>query len=159
MKENRDKAIGWVIKQEVNPGEEMTGSYHCEPGDRGGCTKFGIAEKYHPGVDIKNLTREGAIRIYEEEYWSKIDGDSLPAGLDLLVLDFAVTSSPHRALEILNNEPLMQLSNVTLISVYAQARRNYYESIAAKDPTQMKFLHDWLRRVDLAEAEAKKWEA
>jgi len=33
----------------------------------GGVTKFGIAQKQHPGVDAANLTRDGSLAIYQAE--------------------------------------------------------------------------------------------
>jgi lysozyme family protein len=40
------------------------------PGDPGGETNFGIAKRWHPNLDIKNLTPEQASAIYHKEYWS-----------------------------------------------------------------------------------------
>src|SRR5665213_1885787 len=34
------------------------------PGDPGGETNFGISKRSYPNVDIKNLTRDGAIAVY-----------------------------------------------------------------------------------------------
>ena len=43
--------------------------YTNNPKDPGGPTKYGISGRYHPGVDIENLTQEGAEHIYYEEYY------------------------------------------------------------------------------------------
>ena len=48
-------------------------------GDSGGVTKYGIDASSHPGVDIRNLSRSGAIAIYWLE-WSKYKIESLPDG-------------------------------------------------------------------------------
>lgn len=157
MKENMERAISWVIVQETGPGHEQDGAYHCEPGDKGGCTKFGIAQKWHPNINVEFLTREDAIKIYEAEYWHQINGDMLSNGIDLLVLDFSVTSSPGRAMRKLMESMVGGPDTDTLVTLYSVTRRRYYQSIVVQDPTQGKFLHDWLKRVDLAEAEAKKW--
>ena len=37
------------------------GGYVNDPTDRGGETNFGIAKRFYPDVDIKNLTKEQAI--------------------------------------------------------------------------------------------------
>jgi lysozyme family protein len=37
--------------------------------DEGGVTRYGIASRYHPGVDVANLSLGGAREIYEKEYW------------------------------------------------------------------------------------------
>ena len=157
MNDNQERAIAWVIKKEVNPGEEETGAYHCEPGDRGGCTKFGIAQKWHPNINVEFLTRKQAIEIYAAEYWQPIGGDALPTGVDLVVLDLAVTSSPGRALKVLQAVSVGGPSANLLISFYSEARRKFYVAIALKDPTQEKFLRDWIKRANQTEIEAKKW--
>src|ERR1043166_4882428 len=56
------KAIGFVLSNE--------GGY--EPpntADPGGETNFGISKRQYPFLDIKKLTREEAIAIYERDYW------------------------------------------------------------------------------------------
>ena len=54
-------ALDVVLKHE--------GGYVNDPKDAGGETKFGISKRAHPGVDIKNLTRDGAAKIYKAQYW------------------------------------------------------------------------------------------
>jgi lysozyme family protein len=45
------------------------GGYSNDPSDRGGETKYGISKTSYPDLDIKNLTREEAIAIYERDFW------------------------------------------------------------------------------------------
>lgn len=61
---NFDAAVEYVILNET--GGRADGGLTS---DEGGLTKWGIAAKFHPGVDIANLTREDAIEIYRHEYW------------------------------------------------------------------------------------------
>lgn len=82
MKENFDLAFKTTVGLE--------GGYTNDPDDPGGETKFGIAKKYHPNVDIKNLTLEQAKEIYRKEYWNKINGDTLPAPMDIIGFDRSV---------------------------------------------------------------------
>ncbi len=65
--------------------------------DPGGLTNFGIAQRPHPDVDIRNLTEELAKDIYREKYWNKIHGDDLPPAIALAVMDYAVNSGTSRA--------------------------------------------------------------
>jgi lysozyme family protein len=67
----------------------------------GGLTKFGIAQKQHPGVDVATLTREGALAIYRSEYWDKTGASSLPWPLSLLLFDGAVNQGVTVAAELL----------------------------------------------------------
>lgn len=166
MKENRDKVIAFIIKEECNPGEEMTGSYHCAEGDKGGCTKFGIANFYHPdavlskrfGHGLQDLTRDEAEQIYQSEYWDIVRGDSLPPGVDLVVTDLAVTSSPHRSVSIWEGVERFYGKMTFSIAVqeFTSARKNFYRHIVWHDPKQQKFLNDWLKRAARAQAAAIK---
>jgi lysozyme family protein len=55
-------------------------------GDSGGVTKYGIDASSHPGVDIANLARDGAIGIYWNE-WLFRKLDSLPEKLAIAMFD------------------------------------------------------------------------
>ena len=66
------------------------GGYINNPDDPGGETKFGIAKRSYPNVDIKNLTREGAIEIYRRDFWQRVQGDLLPRQFAFQAIDAAV---------------------------------------------------------------------
>lgn len=66
------------------------GGYVNDPRDPGGETKFGIAKRSYPGVDIKALTRQDAIAIYERDFWRRVQGDKLPRPFAFQALDAAV---------------------------------------------------------------------
>jgi hypothetical protein len=44
-----------------------------------GAVKYGISQKWHPGIDVKNLTADKAKEIYRSEYWNGINGDEVAA--------------------------------------------------------------------------------
>lgn len=71
--------------------------YVNDPDDPGGETKWGISKRYHPTLDIKNLTPQEAAEIYYEEYWrpSKAYEHSIP--LCTVVFDTAVLCGVGRA--------------------------------------------------------------
>ena len=69
------------------------------PEDPGGETNYGIAARYHPGVDIKNLTPDGAVAIYKAEYWPAVRGGELPQAIAWQLLDFSVHSGPGPAIK------------------------------------------------------------
>jgi lysozyme family protein len=56
------------------------------PGDSGGLTKFGVDQASHPKIDIANLTQEGAIDIYWDE-WQAHNLDLLPDRLAIAAFD------------------------------------------------------------------------
>lgn len=73
------------------------GGYVNHPTDPGGETKYGISKRAYPDVDIAALTEEDAEEIYYRDYWSRIKGDDLPAGVSCVVMDYAVNSGISRA--------------------------------------------------------------
>ena len=66
------------------------------PHDPGGLTNWGISQRSYPGVDIRNLTKDGAKAIYLRDFWNPI-GDADPA-IKFQVFDFAVNSSVQTAI-------------------------------------------------------------
>ena len=129
-----------------------------DPKDPGGVTKFGISQRSYPALDIRALSLDEAKAIYQRDYWDKIQGEALPAGLDLLVLDHAVNAGPARAVRLLQgllNVPedgLMgpvTLAGVAiadpqdLIARYSELRLDFYQDL----PTWRHFGAGWSRRV------------
>lgn len=88
---------------------QVEGGYADNPKDPGGATNMGItlatlsAWRGHPmtKMQVKNLTKDEAAQIYKAQYWDKVMGDELPAGLDYAVFDFAINSGPARAAKAL----------------------------------------------------------
>lgn len=76
---------------------DIEGGYVHNPNDPGGETNYGIAKKYHPGVDIKNLTRFEAMQIYRAEYWNPLNLDEFPDELRLILFDCAVNQGVYKA--------------------------------------------------------------
>ncbi len=111
------------------------GGYVNDARDYGGETKYGIAKRFHPDVDIKNLTVDQAIEIYKKDYYKL-----LPPITDLQmlyqVLDMAINAGVKNALKLY--KPGMSLE------AYKQARRNYYTKLK-QFPIYGK---GWLKRVD-----------
>ena len=77
------------------------GGYVANPNDPGGVTNWGISQRSYPSLDIAALTRDQAIAIYKSDFWDKIDGDAMPAGVGFQSLDFAVNSGIQTALRAL----------------------------------------------------------
>jgi len=85
------------------------GGYVDHPKDPGGATNMGITlatlSAWEGGkvskAEVKALTKSKATDIYRENYWNKVAGDDLPAGVDYAVLDFAIHSGPARAVKML----------------------------------------------------------
>ncbi|WP_353472311.1 glycoside hydrolase family 108 protein [Salipiger sp. H15] len=76
------------------------------PKDPGGATNQGITQRTYdawrkvmglPARDVRLLEARERDAIYREQYWDKVWGDRLPAGVDYALYDFAVNSGPARA--------------------------------------------------------------
>ncbi|WP_420963548.1 glycoside hydrolase family 108 protein [Brucella sp. IR073] len=91
------KCIQYIFAEE--------GGFSNNPADPGGATNMGITQatlsawEGHPATleDVEDLNRQEAQQIYKTEYWNRISADSLPAGLDYAMFDFAVNSGVPRA--------------------------------------------------------------
>jgi len=90
---NFNIAIEFVLKWE--------GELIEDKNDPGGITKYGISQKAHPYLDIKNLTLKKAKQIYYDNYWLKADCDKMPFPFNLIVFDTAVNCGVRRAKEIM----------------------------------------------------------
>jgi len=98
-----ETAFNWVIGVE--------GDYTNDPGDPGNWTggavgsgqcngtKYGISAAAYPTLDIANLTEAEAEAIYLQDYWTPIQGDSLPEALALVVFDAAVNSGVSQSVQ------------------------------------------------------------
>jgi lysozyme family protein len=73
------------------------GGYVNDPRDPGGETKFGIAKRSYPNLDIRALTREQAVEIYRRDFWQRVQGDKLPRAVAFQVLDAAVNHGAGNA--------------------------------------------------------------
>lgn len=102
MKSNYNYIITEILKSE--------GGYSNHPSDKGGPTNYGITianyRKYikprATAKDVENMNIEDAKKIYKEIYWNKVNGDSLPSGVDYTVMDYGVHSGYGRANQIYN---------------------------------------------------------
>jgi lysozyme family protein len=149
------------------------GGFSDHRSDPGGATNLGItratlaAFRKAPVTrdDVKRLGREEAARIYRALYWDRIDGDALPAGVDLMVFDYAVNSGPERAvrtLQTLAGAPadgrigpatraaVAAADPAALISGIASRRTSFLRRL----PTFGVFGRGWTRRVERVTAAA-----
>ena len=80
---------------------EHEGGYVNDPDDAGGETKYGIAKRWYPDVDIKNLTKEQAKKIYHTDYWRRGKCDSVPPQLRHIYFDMCVNFGRRGAVKVL----------------------------------------------------------
>lgn len=127
-----DAVVAMTLKHE--------GGYAASDGNTGAPVNFGINQAANPDVDVKNLTREGAVNIYRDRYWNAIDGDKLPPALQATAFDAAVNQGPGNAKKWIaesGGDPVK----------FNQLRRAHYESLLAK-PEFSRFRKTWMGRLE-----------
>lgn len=84
------------------------GGFVNHPKDPGGATNQGITQRTYDGWrrvtglaprTVELLEPHERDAIYRDQYWDKVWGDRLPAGVDYALYDFAVNSGPTRAVK------------------------------------------------------------
>lgn len=139
------------------------GGYVNDPLDAGGETNYGISKRSYPGLDIKNMTEEDASSIYYNDYFLLLNPTSINDDLLILHLfDMGVNVGIKTAVRLLqqivgvtpdgmigpNSEAKINGFEGDLVTLYIQARKNYYNEIVVRTPTNAKFLNGWLSRID-----------
>jgi lysozyme family protein len=108
------------------------GGFVNNPFDNGGPTNMGITHtalaqwRGVAGVtvaDVRNLTKQEATDIFRSRYWGPIKGESLPAPLDLIVMDGAVNHGVENMSRMLQKavgaEQDGEIGDITIAAVRA----------------------------------------
>ena len=132
------------------------------PQDRGGVTKYGIAQNANPNVDVRSLTLNDAMRIYEKKYWFGGKCNILEYPLSIIHFDGCVNHGPGRATKFLQRAVGVEedgvIGKMTLAKIDKQGisnviqriseiRSKFYYSLVERDPSQHIFLKGWMRRI------------
>lgn len=164
MRETFEKAWQFTMKWEGG------GRTHRVAGDAGQLTKWGIAQRYNPNVDVPNLTEAQAQEIAKREYWDKCRCDDLPYPLDILVWDAAFNMGTARAgkfLQLSLNTFGARLKvdgaigpktleavtwqyheGLDMITRHFMLHRlRFYNRRVSEAPSQTKFIAGWMNRV------------
>lgn len=96
MRGNFERCLAEVLKHE--------GGWADHPSDPGGATMKGITIGTYAQFKGRKVTKDELRKIsvaeiqtiYRRNYWDRVRGDDLPAGLDLVAFDAAVNSGPAR---------------------------------------------------------------
>ena len=154
MKGNFDKCFELVLEDE--------GHYVNDPRDPGGRTNMGVTQRAWEAYlnrsvtesEMRNLTPENVKPFYKTQYWDKLKGDQLPAGIDYAAFDLAVNSGVHKAAKY-----LQQIAGVTDDGVIGPKS---LEAIMACNPEQTidalcDMRLDFLKRLLTFETFGKGW--
>jgi lysozyme family protein len=158
MNSNFDNALGFVLQDE--------GGFVNDPADPGGMINLGVTQRVwqafvgHPvsEPEMRALTPADVTPLYKQNYWDRVQGDSLPAGVDYAVMDFAVNSGTSRAAKFLQQAcgvnadgaigpaTLAAVNNADpagLINKVCDERLTFLQSL----PTFARFGNGWTARV------------
>ena len=139
------------------------GGYVDDPTDRGGDTNFGIAKRFYPDVDIKNLTKEQAKKIYHQDYWRVGKCDEIPTHLRHIYFDMCVNFGISGAIKVLQRayngkhskdidvDGKLGPMTLTAIQKLEEERVRAYRvlrfaNLVIKKPEQERFWYGWFRR-------------
>lgn len=121
-------------------------------------TKFGIAANTYPTLDIKNLTRDGAIAIYYRDFWSKVMADELPPAFSFQLLDSAVNHGIRNAARMLQRAvgvaddgkigpftraAIVKIDNADLVLNFMAERIAFYTGLSTFD----RYGRGWMNRM------------
>lgn len=145
-----------------------------DPRDPGGRTSRGVTQKVYDAYrerkgqahrDVYLMDDIELRNIYKFQYWNEINGDYLPAGVDLVIFDYAVNSGPRRAIR--DAQLLMGIqSDGTMgnLSLQEILKEDPDEFIEAYQKRRLAFLHSlgtwgtfgsgWTKRVNRIKAKA-----
>ena len=162
-------AIQFVLRQEDG---RMTGVITNTPGDRGGRTRWGVAETSHPELAASGFYSSmptAASLVVAESVYKRAYAD--PVMLDKIndqrlanaVLSFAINEGPGTAVRVLQQAMAMPVDGAmglhtiaavnaieptTLLARLGVSQKAHYAAIVAANPSQGEFLHGWNNRVD-----------
>lgn len=152
MKQNYNYALQQVLISE--------GGYSNDPRDPGGPTNFGITLNDYrsyinpkgTALDVKNMTQAQAAAIYKPKYWDKVNGDSLPSGVDYCVFDYGVNSGVSRAVKVYKSLAPKYTNPVDLINAICDQRLAFLKGLG----TWSTFGKGWSTRVASVRANSIK---
>lgn len=117
--------------------------YENDPDDPGGATKYGIDQRSHPDVDIKNLTEARAIAIYWRDYWQKYECEGYDYPMGEVVFNCAVNAGIGRVRNI-----MAKIGPLSSPNDFLNEQEAFYRNLAKSRPTSAKFLKGWLNRTE-----------
>ena len=175
-----DQCLAFVLKQE---GGYTNGTSGDSKFDSGGATNCGITQAVYDDYraragrnrqPVVGITATEVADIYRSRYWKAVAGDSLPMGLDLVVFDAAVNLGVSQSSKFLqravgvdddgfigqqtiNAVVKDNVSGLTpkVIGDCLDQRRDFYEKLVVRKPTNKVFIKGWLNRIEAVKKEIR----
>ena len=171
--------VSAIVDRMVDDMIRREGGFVDHPADSGGPIKFGVTQatlarslgRAATPLDVEALNPDQARQIYRRDFYYGPRIDRLPARIQPLIFDSAVSHGPERAItflqQVCNLAGFAQLvvdgvcgpktiraahdaawaMKDCLLAALVEERRNFYHAIVAHDPAQAMFLHGWLARL------------
>lgn len=134
------------------------GGWSDHPADPGGKTMYGITlAKYREhfpkatGADLRKISKNTALMLYQSDYWNKVSGEKLAAGVDLATYDAAVNSGVSRGLKWLKAS--IGGPDEQTVKNICRARLGLVQALK----TWKTFGKGWARRIADIEAKGVAW--
>lgn len=150
MDSNFQRALAVVLQFE--------GGWSDNPKDPGGATMRGITlatfRRYYPKAskaDLRAISAENIARIYRQDFWQAVNGDTLAAGVDLATFDAGVNSGPGRAKGWLKAS--IGGTDAETVKRLCGKRLGFMKSLAIWNT----FGRGWSKRVAAVEAKGVAW--
>jgi lysozyme family protein len=148
------------------------GGYANHPNDRGGCTNKGIilsTYRQYFGAsktceDLKKITDEEVEHIYKKGFWDACRCDDMNSWqVAHLIADWAVNSGVRNAAKgvqkivgakadgiigPLTIKAINEREEKELFESIKEARKEFYENIVKRNPSQKVFLKGWMNRLN-----------
>jgi lysozyme family protein len=159
MNDNFEQSLAFVLKSE--------GGFVNNPHDPGGMTNLGVTKdtwESWVGHEVDEATMRAlgpadVTPLYRRNYWDRVVGDQLPAGVDYCVFDCAVNAGTSQAVKILqralnvNADGIIGVQTIAaaqqrevseLIEQFCEERLHFLQSLS----TWSTFGTGWQRRVE-----------
>ena len=137
--------------------QKHEGGYSNDKRDPGGETNFGIARNFNPGVDVKNITRDDAMRIFRDKYYTPTGIERMNPGLGFYLGDAAFNQGPGGMREIMKEaigttdiDAMNAMDQRKTLEALHKARMNRYKA----NKNWGIYGRGWTRRADEALAQA-----
>ncbi|WP_321337896.1 glycoside hydrolase family 108 protein [Breoghania sp.] len=167
--ENFSPSLALVLRYE--------GGFVNNPKDPGGATNYGVTQATYdafrrsrnmPCVSVRYIAKAERNAIYRREYWDRVAGDGLPAGLDFATFDGGVNSGVSRGAKWLQGALGVAKDGKVGMKTLAAANGTLERTKVIRDmcAARLSFLHrlthwktfgkGWSARVANVEAEASR---
>lgn len=139
-----DFVLGWEAGRDKKGQLRSDGGLNSHDGS---VTKWGIRQASHPKVDVPNLTKEEAEKIYYDQYWMPLLLESRPIDEAAALFDTAVNCGVNKAKQFKDKAEEYKVKD--LAKTVIQLREAFYFNLESMDRKKYgKFMKGWMARTN-----------